>query len=190
MLKAGFSKVMTGAVLKGGLKVLGRFGLRALIPKLLGFIGGPVIGFVMWLPEIFHLCKWIWIKFSKNSGNNDFANWSNWLSTAHVSQSNVLATLKLLKEAVDKSGGKMTNEELRQRASYYLGKEASRDITLNDNGQIMISFNGSFLTYEELQDMIKRATQEDNKKKEGFWSNLFVRPQNNIGKVEGFAGSF
>jgi len=190
MLKAGLGRTASGAIQKGFLATASKIGLKSLIPKLIGFLGGPWIAAIMWLPEICHLCRWIWIKFSKNSGNNDFTNWSNWLSTANVSQSNVLATLKLLKEAVDKSGGKMTNEELRQRASYYLGKEASRDITLNDNGQIMISFNGSFLTYEELQDMIKRATQEDNKKKEGFWSNLFVRPQNNIGKVEGFAGSF
>lgn len=190
MLKAGLGRTASGAIQKGFLATASKIGLKSLIPKLIGFIGGPWVGFIMLLPELVSLVRWIWIKFSKNSGNNDFTNWSNWLSSSNVSQSNVLATLKLLKEAVDKSGGKMTNEELRQRASYYLGKEVSRDITLNDNGQIMISFNGSFLTYEELQDMIKRATQEDNKRKEGFWSNLFVRPQNNIGKVEGFAGSF
>jgi hypothetical protein len=178
MWKAGFSKAMTGAVLKGGIGALGKFGLKTLIPKLIGFLGGPWIAAIMWLPEICHLCRWIWGKF-KGEGRDkqNFTNWSNWLSTMGVSQSNTLATLKLLQQAYNESGGKMSAQELQKKASYYLGKEASRDIVVNDNGQIMLQFNGSFLTYEELQDMIKRATLEDNKKKEGFWSNLFNKPR-------------
>lgn len=191
MWKAGFSKAMTGAVLKGGVKALGSFGLKTLIPKLIGFLGGPWVAAIMWLPEICRLCRWIWGKFKGEGGDKqNFTNWSNWLSTMGISQSNTLATLKLLQQAYNESGGKMSAQELQKKASYYLGKEASRDVVVNDNGQIMLQFNGSFLTYEELQDMIRRATLEDNKKKEGFWSNLFNKPESGIGKVEGFAGSF
>ena len=191
MLKAGFGKTMTGAVLKGGVKALGSFGLKTLIPKLIGFLGGPWVAAIMWLPEICRLCRWIWGKFKgEGGGKQNFTNWSNWLSTMGISQSNTLATLKLLQQAYNESGGKMSAQELQKKASYYLGKEASRDVVVNDNGQIMLQFNGSFLTYEELQDMIRRATLEDNKKKEGFWSNLFNKPESGIGKVEGFAGSF
>ena len=187
MLKAGFGKTMTGAVLKGGLKALGGFGLKTLVPKLIGFMGGPWVAAIMWLPEICHLCSWIWGKLKgEGKDKQNFSNWSNWLSTMGISQSNTLATLKLLQKAYDESGGKMSAQELQKKASYYLGKEASRDVVVNDNGQIMLQFNGSFLTYEELQDMIKRATLEDNKKKESFWSNLFNKPR----KGDDFLSSF
>lgn len=175
MLKAGFSKAMTGAVLKGGLKALGGFGLKTLAPKLLGFLGGPIIGALMWLPEICHLCRWIWEKF-KGKNKSDLENWRAHLTSVGASESNMLATLKALQEVYNKSGGKMSLQELQTRAGYYVGDKASRDINITDKGQVVVNFNGNFLTYEELQDMIKKGAEQEAKRKEGFWSNLFNKP--------------
>lgn len=188
MWKAGFSKAMTGAVLSGGVKALEKFGLKSLIPKLIGFIGGPWVGALMLLPELVGLVRWIWGKF-KGEGRDkqNFTNWSNWLSSMGVSQSNTLATLKLLQKAYDASGGKMSAQELQKKASYYLGKEASRDVVVNDNGQIMLQFNGSFLTYSEIENMIKKSAEQKVKsEKRGIWSNLFNKPR----KGDDFLSSF
>lgn len=177
MLKAGFGKAMTGAVLKGGLKALGGFGLKALVPKLIGFLGGPWVAAIMWLPEIFRLCRWIWGKFSKDKPNTELSNWSNWLSTVGVSQSNTLATLKKLQDMYNASGGKMSLQDLRTRAGYYLGDKASKDIVIDDKGQIILNFNGSFLTYSEIEDMIKKgAEQKIKSEKQSIWGNLFYKP--------------
>lgn len=175
MWKAGFSKAMTGAVLKGGIGALGKFGIKALLPKLLGFLGGPWGAILVWLPEIVHLLGWIWGKF-KGEGKSDLENWRAHLTEAGASESNILATLKTLQDIYNKSGGNMSADELRKRAGYYVGDKVSRDISITDKGQVVVNFNGSFLTYEELQDMIKKGTEQEAKRKEGFWSNLFNKP--------------
>lgn len=177
MLKAGFGKAMAGAVLKGGVKALGSFGLRALVPKLLGFLGGPIVGILVWIPEIIHLLRWIWGKFSKDKPTTELSNWSNWLSTVGVSQSNTLATLKKLQDIYNASGGTMSLQDLRARAGYYLGDKATKDIVIDDKGQIVLNFNGSFLTYSEIEDMIKKgAEQKVKSEKQGIWGNLFNKP--------------
>lgn len=177
MWKAGFSKAMTGAVLKGGIKALGSFGLRALVPKLLGFLGGPIIGILVWIPEIIHLLRWIWGKFSKDKPKTGLSNWSNWLSTVGVSQSNTLATLKKLQDMYNASGRTMSLQDLRTRAGYYLGDKATKDIVIDDKGQIVLNFNGSFLTYSEIEDMIKKgAEQKVKSEKQGIWGSLFNKP--------------
>lgn len=177
MWKAGFSKAMTGAVLKGGLKALGGFGLKTLVPKLIGFLGGPWVAAIMWLPEICRLCRWIWGKFSKDKPNTELSNWSNWLSTMGVSQSNTLATLKKLQDIYNASGRTMSLQDLRTRAGYYLGDKATKDIVIDDKGQIILNFNGSFLTYSEIEDMIKKgAEQKVKSEKQGIWGNLFNKP--------------
>lgn len=175
MLKAGFGKEMTSAVLKGGIKALGSFGLKALIPKLIGFLGGPIVGILVWIPEIIHLLRWIWGKFSKDKPKN--GGLAEWFTERGVTQSNTIATAKLLQEAVDKSGGTMSLKDLQTKASYYIGEKASKDVYVTDKGQVVVNFNGSFLTWSEIEDTIKRAVQQDNKRKEGFWSNLFNRPE-------------
>ena len=96
--------------------------------------------------------------------------------TSNITESNTISTLKTLQDAYDKSGGKMSIQDLKTRAGYYLGEKASRYITVDDHGQVILQFNGSFLTYQELEDMIKKATDEDKKRKEGFWYNLFNKP--------------
>lgn len=180
--KAGIARILGVSTFKGGLKALANIGAKKLIAKLIGFLGGPIVGILMWIPEIISLLRWIWGKINKdknkNKGEKSFADWSNWLSTMGISQSNTLSTLNLLQDAYNKSGGKMSIEELRKKAGYYLGDKASRYIYVNDKGQVQVNFNGSFLTYEELQDMIKRATQENDKRKEGFWSKFLARPAN------------
>lgn len=177
MLKAGLGRTAKGAIQKGFLATASKIGLRALIPKLLGFIGGPIVGILIWIPEIIHLLKWIWGKINKNNDNRPLLEkWQNFLSNLGITESNTISTLKTLQDAYDKSGGKMSIQDLKTRAGYYLGEKASRYITVDDHGQVILQFNGSFLTYQELEDMIKKATDEDKKRKEGFWYNLFNKP--------------
>ena len=175
MLKAGFGKAMTGAVLKGGIGALGKFGIKNVFSKLLGFIGGPWVAAIMWLPEICHLISFIWGKF-KGDNKTGLGKWQEYLNNYGASESNILATMKAVQEAYNKSGGKMDIKDVQERASWYLGHDLGQKVTITDQGQVVLNFNGSFLTYEELQSMIKRATQENNKKKEGFWNNLFNKP--------------
>lgn len=178
MLKAGFSKVMTGAVLKGGLKVLGRFGLRALIPKLLGFIGGPIVGFLMWLPEIFHLCKWIWGKIA-DKDNKKYMDYQNFAKGLGTSSSNILNTMKLLDE-INRKNPNLSTEDLRKKASYYVGKQASQKFTFDDHGQVILNFNGNFLTLEDLQHMIERGAKAEVEKKQSWWDRFTNKPTTNL----------
>jgi len=103
--------------------------------------------------------------------------WHEYLSRNGITEENTIATMKTLQDIYDKSGGKMENLDLQTRASYYLGESVSHDFIAADNGRVMMWFPGNNLvTYEELQDAIKRAKQEDAKIKGGFWYNLFNRP--------------
>lgn len=188
-LTAGLGRSVTKGVMKGAIGSATKIGLKSLIPKLIGFIGGPWVGFLMLLPELVSLVRWIWGKFSKNSGNNDFKNWSNWLSTVGVSQSNTLATLKKLQDIYNASGRTMSLQDLRTRAGYYLGDKAAKDIVIDDKGQIVLNFNGSFLTYSEIEAMIKKgAEQKVKSEKRGIWGNLFNKPVRSATQPQGLQG--
>jgi len=175
MLKAGYGRTVKGAIQKGFIATASKIGLKTIFKSLLSFIGGPWVAAIMWLPEICSLCRCIWGKF-KGDSKTGLEKWQEYLNKYGASESNILATMKAVQEAYNKSGGKMDIKDAQERASWYLGHDLGQKVTITDQGQVVLNFNGSFLTYEELQDMIKRATQEDNKKKEGFWSNLFNRP--------------
>lgn len=174
-LTAGLGRSVTKGIMKGTIGSVTKIGLKALVPKLLGFLGGPIVGVLVWIPEIISLLRWIWGKF-KGDNKTGLGKWQEYLNNYGASESNILATMKAVQEAYNKSGGKMDIKDVQERASWYLGHDLGQKVTITDQGQVVLNFNGSFLTYEELQDMIKRATQEDNKKKEGFWNNLFNKP--------------
>ena len=178
MWKAGFSKAMTGAVLKGGIGALGKFGLRALVPKLLGFLGGPVIGLLMWLPEIFHLCKWIWGKIG-NKDDKNYMGYQNFAQQLGTSGSNILNTMKLLDE-INRKNPNLSTEDLRRKASYYVGEKASQKFTFDDHGQVILNFNGNFLTLEDLQHMIERGAKAEVEKKQSWWDRFTNKPTTNL----------
>lgn len=178
MLKAGFGKVITGAVLKGGVKALGSFGLKALIPKLLGFIGGPIVGILMWIPEIIHLLKWIWGKIG-GKDNKNYANYQNFAQQLGTSGSNILNTMKLLDE-INRKNPNLSTEDLRKKASYYVGEQASQKFTFDDHGQVILNFNGNFLTLEDLQHMIERGAKAEVEKKQSWWDRFTNKPTTNL----------
>lgn len=178
MLKAGLGKVITGAVLKGGVKALGSFGLKALVPKLLGFIGGPIVGILMWIPEIIHLLKWIWGKIG-GKDNNKYANYQNFAQQLGTSGSNILNTMKLLDE-INRKNPNLSTEDLRKKASYYVGEQASQKFTFDDHGQVILNFNGNFLTLEDLQHMIERGAKAEVEKKQSWWDRFTNKPTTNL----------
>lgn len=178
MWKAGFSKAITGAVLEGGVKALGSFGLKALIPKLLGFIGGPIVGILVWIPEIIHLLRWIWGKIGSKD-NKNFANYQNFAQQLGTSGSNILNTMKLLDE-INRKNPNLSTEELRKKASYYVGEKASQKFTFDDHGQVILNFNGNFLTLEDLQHMIERGAKAEVEKKQGWWDRFTNKPTTNL----------
>ena len=178
MLKAGLGKVITGAVLKGGVKALGSFGLKALVPKLLGFIGGPIVGILMWIPEIIHLLKWIWGKIG-GKDNKNYANYQNFAQQLGTSGSNVLNTMKLLDE-INRKNPNLSTEDLRKKASYYVGEQASQKFTFDDHGQVILNFNGNFLTLEDLQHMIERGAKAEVEKKQSWWDRFTNKPTTNL----------
>lgn len=174
MLKAGFGKAMAGAVLKGGVKALGSFGLRALVPKLLGFLGGPIVGILVWIPEIIHLLRWIWGKIG-GKDNKNYANYQNFAQQLGSSGSNILNTMKLLDE-INRKNPNLSTEDLRKKASYYVGEQASQKFTFDDHGQVVLNFNGNFLTLEDLQHMIKRGAKAEVEKKQSWWNRFTNKP--------------
>lgn len=178
MLKAGFDKVITGAVLKGGVKALGSFGLRALVPKLLGFLGGPIIGILVWIPEIIHLLRWIWGKIGGKE-NKNYGNYQNFAQQLGTSGSNILNTMKLLDE-INRKNPNLSTEDLRKKASYYVGEQASQKFTFDDHGQVILNFNGNFLTLEDLQHMIERGAKAEVEKKQGWWDRFTNKPTTNL----------
>lgn len=178
MWKAGFSKAMTGAVLKGGIKALGSFGLKFGLKTLLGFVGGPVIGFLMWLPEIFHLCKWIWGKIA-NKDEKKYLDYQNFAKGLNTSGSNIFNTMKLLDE-INRKNPNLSTEDLRRKASYYVGEKASQKFTFDDHGQVILNFNGNFLTLEDLQHMIERGAKAEVEKKQSWWDRFTNKPTTNL----------
>lgn len=177
MWKAGFSKAMTGAVLKGGIKALGSFGLKFGLKTLLGFIGGPVVGFLMWLPEIFQLCRWIWGKIG-NKDEKKYLDYQNFAKGLNTSGSNIFNTMKLLDE-INRKNPNLSTEDLRKKASYYVGEKASQKFTFDDHGQVILNFNGNFLTLEDLQHMIERGAKAEVEKKQSWWDRFTNKPTTN-----------
>ena len=178
MMQAGLSKTMSKAVLKGGLKALGSFGLKFGLKTLLGFIGGPVIGFLMWLPEIFHLCKWIWGKIA-NKDEKKYLDYQNFAKGLNTSSSNIFNTMKLLDE-INRKNPNLSTEDLRKKASYYVGEKASQKFTFDDHGQVILNFNGNFLTLEDLQHMIERGAKAEVEKKQSWWDRFTNKPTTNL----------
>lgn len=177
-LKAGLGRILGISILKGGLKVLGRFGLKSILKTLLGFLGGPVVGFLMWLPEIFHLCKWIWGKIA-DKDNKKYMDYQNFAKGLGTSGSNILNTMKLLDE-INRKNPNLSTEDLRKKASYYVGKQASQKFTFDDHGQVILNFNGNFLTLEDLQHMIERGAKAEVEKKQSWWDRFTNKPTTNL----------
>ena len=178
MLKAGFGRTVKGAIQKGFIATASKIGLKTILKSLLGFIGGPVVGFLMWLPEIFHLCKWIWGKIA-NKNEKNYMGYQNFAQQLGTSGSNILNTMKLLDE-INRKNPNLSTEDLRKKASYYVGEKASQKFTFDDHGQVILNFNGNFLTLEDLQHMIERGAKAEVEKKQSWWDRFTNKPTTNL----------
>lgn len=173
MRKAGLG-IFTRGLFKAGLGV----GLRAVLPKILtSAIGGPlgiIIG-VLW--TIWDVVNW-WRKSKNKDKEKKGVEWTNYLSNLGQSDSNVLNTMRLLQEAYNKNPN-MSIQDAQKMASSYMGNKGASNVSITDQGQVVLNFNGTFLTIDEIQDMIEQSTKAEIEKKESFWDRFKSKPENN-----------
>lgn len=173
MRKAGLG-IFTRGLFKAGLGV----GLRAVLPKILtSAVGGPLgiaIG-ILW--SIWDVVNW-WRKDKDKDKEKKNIEWSTYLSELGQSGSNVINAMKLLQEAYNKNPD-MTIQDAQKMASNYIGSKGANNVSITDQGQVVLNFNGTFLTIDELQDMIQQSTKAEIEKKESFWDRFKSKPENN-----------
>ena len=173
MRKAGLG-IFTRGLFKAGLGV----GLRAVLPKILSSaVGGPIgiaIG-ILW--SIWDVVNW-WRKGKNKDKEKKNIEWSTYLSELGQSGSNVINAMKLLQEAYNKNPD-MTIQDAQKMASNYIGSKGANNVSITDQGQVVLNFNGTFLTIDELQDMIEQSTKAEIEKKESFWDRFKSKPENN-----------
>lgn len=171
MRKAGLG-IFTRGLFKAGLGV----GLRAVLPKILtSAVGGPlgiIIG-VLW--TIWDVVNW-WRK-SKKEKNNKSAEWATYLSNLGQSGSNILNTMRLIQEASNKNPN-MTIGEAQKMAEGYIGKKGAQNISITDQGKVVINFEGTFLTMDEVREMIEQSTKAEIERKEKFFDRFKSKPNN------------
>lgn len=177
-LTAGLGGSVTKSVTKGIIGSASKIGLKTVLKAIVGIIGGPIVGFLMWLPEICHLCKWIWGKIA-NKNNKKYMDYLNFSQQLGTSGSNILSTMKLLDE-INRKNPNLSTEDLRKKASYYVGEQASQKFTFDDHGQVILNFNGNFLTLEDLQHMIERGAKAEVEKKQSWWDRFTNKPTTNL----------
>lgn len=173
-LTAGLGRSVTEGIMKGTTGSVTKIGLRALIPKLIGFIGGPWVGVIMLLPELVSLVRWIWGKIGGRD-NKKYANYQSFAQQLGTSGSNILNTMKLL-DKINRKNPNLSTEDLRKKASYYVGEQAAQKFTFDDHGQVVFNFKGNFLTLEDLQHMIKRGAEAEIEKKRSWWDRFTNKP--------------
>ena len=87
--------------------------------------------------------------------------------------------MKLLDE-INRKNPNLSTEDLRKKASYYVGEKASQKFTFDDHGQVILNFNGNFLTLEDLQHMIERGAKAEVEKKQSWWDRFTNKPTTNL----------
>lgn len=183
MKNLGLSKFMGRAILKEGFikgfgTIISKLGLKVFLPKLFGLLGGPILGAIMWLPEIIHVLKWIWNKISgKDAKNKRAGEFTDFIEGFGKSGSDILNMMKLIQEARNKNSNFTTNDA-RLMAEKYVGKEGAKLVNITDKGQVLLQFNGSFISIEEIQEMIENAAKKQIEEKESFWDRFKSKPQN------------
>lgn len=172
MRKAGLG-IFTRGLFKAGLGV----GLRAILPKILtSAVGGPLgIGIgILW--SIWDVINW-WRKSKDKDKEKRGVEFTSFLEGFGKSGSEVLNMMKLIQEARNKNPNFTTNDA-RLMAEKYVGKEGAKLVNITDKGQVLLEFNGSFISIEEIQEMIENATKKQIEQKESFWDRFKSKPQN------------
>lgn len=178
MYKLGLHKftpiVLQKGIMDGLIAGIKSVGIGKVLLKIAGFMGGPILTALLFLPEIISILKWIWSKIGGKDSKN-YANYQNFAQQLGTSGSNILNTMKLLDE-INRKNPNLSTEDLRKKASYYVGEQASQKFTFDDHGQVVLNFNGNFLTLEDLQHMIKRGAKAEVEKKQSWWNRFTNKP--------------
>lgn len=178
MYKLGLHKftpiVLQKGIMNGLIAGIKSVGIGKVLLKIAGFMGGPILTALLFLPEIISILKWIWSKIGGKDSKN-YANYQNFAQQLGASGSNILNTMKLLDE-INRKNPNLSTEDLRKKASYYVGEQASQKFTFDDHGQVVLNFNGNFLTLEDLQHMIKRGAKAEVEKKQSWWNRFTNKP--------------
>lgn len=182
MRKAGLG-IFTRGLFKAGLGV----GLRAVLPKILtSAVGGPIgiaIG-ILW--SIWDVVNW-WKKSKDKDKEKRGVEFTSFLEGFGKSGSDVLNMMKIIQEASNKNPN-FTTEDARLMAEKYVGKEGAKLVNITDKGQVLLQFNGSFISIEEIQEMIENATKKQIEEKESFWDRFKSRPNYSDDTVGGTLG--
>lgn len=178
MYKLGLHKftpiVLQKGIMNGLIAGIKSVGIGKVLLRIAGFMGGPILTALLFLPEIISILKWIWSKIGGKDSKN-YANYQNFAQQLGTSGSNILNTMKLLDE-INRKNPNLSTEDLRKKASYYVGEQASQKFTFDDHGQVVLNFNGNFLTLEDLQHMIKRGAKAEVEKKQSWWNRFTNKP--------------
>jgi glutamine phosphoribosylpyrophosphate amidotransferase len=97
------------------------------------------------------------------------------LAKAGIKPETLYNTAKKLDEDKKMYGG--SNLELRRHAAGYLGNDIGNRFTYNDKGQIVIQFNGNFLTLEDIKKELGQSSAEVEKVKDSKKGKFFNRPK-------------
>lgn len=182
MYKLGLHKftpiVLRKGIMKGLIAGIRSVGIGKVLLRIAGFMGGPILTALLFLPEIISVLKWIWGKIG-GKDNKNYANYQNFAQQLGTSGSNILNTMKLLDE-INRKNPNLSTEDLRKKASYYVGEQASQKFTFDDHGQVILNFNGNFLTLEDLQHMIERGAKAEVEKKQSWWDRFTNKPTTNL----------
>lgn len=182
MYKLGLHKftpiVLQKGIMKGLIAGIRSVGIGKVLLRIAGFMGGPILTALLFLPEIISVLKWIWGKIG-GKDNKNYANYQNFAQQLGSSGSNILNTMKLLDE-INRKNPNLSTEDLRKKASYYVGEQASQKFTFDDHGQVILNFNGNFLTLEDLQHMIERGAKAEVEKKQSWWDRFTNKPTTNL----------
>lgn len=146
---ATFTRFIAGGLFMGGKKLFG-----TLIARALGFFGGPwglvaslIIGF---LPNIVTFLGKIWAAYKgKNLTFDEYL----------MSQGITADKFKSAMETLNKGRYGGTQEIMQAEARRLLGKDLGNKVEYN-NGQLVVNFNGNFITMDEIKQDVGAAIQQ------------------------------
>ena len=166
--------IATG-VLGGGKKLLG-----GLIVKALGFFGGPwgllITTILSFLPSIITWLGKLWAAYKgKNLTFDEYL----------ISQGTNTDKFKSAMETLSKRSGQYAGIQtlMQQDAQRLLGKELGNKVMYN-RGELVVNFNGNFITLDEIKQNIGTAIEQTSKSKgidmKGRYGMMYFNSGSNI----------
>lgn len=171
-LKAGFGRTAEGIIKKGFLATFKQVGLKTILGKLLGLLGGPIVAGLTFLPDIWNIIKWI-------------ANHGPWKPKNLIDRFGLLGLTPEQAQSIItavKSKGVTSQEDLDRKLMWYKGGEKLvGQLTYHDDSEINITMNIG----DENVDATKIADATvDRIKKEKNKHSQFNKPFNKKATLE------